>query len=273
MLEFIYKEGETMKIIIIQNTVKKVLKASIENVKQLIKQKSFENLDFIVLPEMFTTPYQIDLFHEYQQDNHSEVIKFLSELAIEYHAYVIGGSVVEVSRGKLYNTSYIFNRQGKVIKKYRKIKLFSVIYPDGTSFDEGEVLEAGQDLGIFETEFGMMGIMICFDIRFPTLALSLMKKQAKVIFVPGAFNQFTGPLHWQTTFRARAIDNQLFMVGASPSNESYGTYKTYGHSLIVDPWGKIIKELDGNSGFIEVEIDLNLIDEVREKLPIVKNIK
>jgi len=260
-----------MKILVIQNSVKEVINDSFREVENLINQTTLKFLDFIVLPEMFSTPYQVGLFKSYQQTDNSEVIKFLTKLAIKHQAYVIGGSVVESADGKLYNTAYIFNREGCLIKKYRKIKLFSVTYPDGSNFDEGQVLSSGNEEGIFDTEFGKMGIMICFDIRFPLIAANLMKKQAKIIFVPGAFNDFTGPLHWQTTFKARAIDNQLFMVGASPSSESYGTYKTYGHSLVVDPWGKVIKELNSKNGIIEVEIDLNLIEEVREKLPIVKN--
>ncbi len=115
--------------------------------------------------------------------------------------------------------------------------------------------------------------MICFDIRFPELADKLMKLGAKVIFVPAAFNTYTGPLHWQTTFRARAIDNQLFFVGCSPSADSFGEYCIYGHSIVTNPLGEILNELKEEPGVIIQKLDLKEIEEVRNKIPIVKNKK
>jgi len=262
-----------MKLLLIQNDVFKEIKDSLNNLENLLLSFKKERLDFIVFPEMFTTPYQIDLFNEYVQNDNSQVVKWLKDIAIRYEAYVIGGSVPEQINNNIYNTSYIFNRSGDLIKKYRKMNLFSVVYPDNSSFDEGAVLSPGEEIGVFATEFGVMGIMICFDIRFPILANEIMQKEAKIIFVPGAFNDFTGPLHWETTFRARAIDNQLYMVGVSPSSNSYGTYKTYGHSLIVNPMGQVIKSLDRKQGVICMDIELEEIEKVRKLIPIVYNKK
>ena len=261
-----------MKILIVQNKVFEKVEDTIDNIEKILSKTNLENLDFIVFGEMFTTPYDISLFKDYQQKNEeSLVLKFLKDLSIKTKAYVVGGTVVENSDNKLYNTSYVFNRVGEVIKKYRKQKLFSIIYPDGSEFSENKVLTPGVKAGIFDTEYGKMGIMICFDIRFPLLATELMKSGAKVIFVPAAFNDFTGPLHWQTCFKARAIDNQLFLVGASPSADSFGDYKTYGHSLVVDPLGKILGELSKKSDFLEIDINLDDIDHARSILPIIRN--
>ncbi len=262
-----------MNILVVQNTVQKNIEDSLKNVESLIKKSKSQKLDFIVLPEMFTTPYQVELFNTYKQTDDTEVITFLQNLAQKHQSYIIGGSVPEYNQTKLYNTTYIINRNGKIIHKYRKIHLFSITYPNGKTFDESETLTAGETLGVFDTEFGKMGVMICFDIRYPKLAQKLTDEGVKVIFVPGAFNQFTGPLHWETTFKARAIDNQLFFVGCSASSHSYGDYQTHGHSLIVDPLGKIIKSLGRDEALINTQLNLNEITRVREQLPIQKNKK
>ncbi len=260
-----------MKILMVQNTVRKYIKDTILEINQMLEKIDFDKVDFIVFPEMFTTPYEHKYFQLYKQSQNDEVNEFLSDLAKKTNAYIIGGSIPEYNDGKIYNTSNVFDRKGNLIAKYQKIHLFSVEYPNGESFSEKEILSQGEDIVTFETEFGIMGVMICFDIRFPEQAELLREKGAKIIFVPAAFNTFTGPLHWEVTFRARAIDNQLFIIGVSPSRESFGSYNTYGHSLAVDPYGKIIKKLSEKSGLIEVEIDLDLIEEARNKIPIIKN--
>ncbi len=260
-----------MQVLVVQNKVYKNIESTIKHIETLISQRKISKFDVLVLPEMFICPYQTDLFAEYAQKENSIVHLFLKRIAMNYHSYIIGGSIPEDSSGLLYNTSYIYNPQGEIIFKYRKIHLFSIVYPDNTSFNEAASLSSGDKIGVFSTEFGKMGIMICFDIRYPLLADKLTSAGVQAIFVPGAFNDFTGPLHWQTTFKARAIDNQLFMIGCSPSTDSYGTYKTYGHSIIVDPLGKVIKELDKSPGIIEYNLDLSQVTEVRQKLPILKN--
>ncbi len=259
-----------MRLLIIQNTVQKKITDSLKNVDNILSKVTDETIDFIVLPEMFTTPYEVERFEAYSQTDTSETITHLQHLAQKYNAYVIGGSVPEKTNTHLYNTSYILNRKGKIIHKYRKIHLFAITYPNGETFDERDTLNAGNRLGVFETEFGKMGVMICFDIRYPLLAQKLTNAQVSAIFVPGAFNQFTGPLHWETTFKARAIDNQLFMIGCSASSASYGNYQTYGHSLIVDPLGSVIDSLKDQEGYLDITIDLEDIPTVRNKLPIQK---
>lgn len=260
-----------MKLLVVQNKVAKNIIETIRQISSLLENVDFSNIDFIIFPEMFTTPYEEGYFRLFAQDTSGKVIKFLKELSLRANAYIIGGTVPEKSDKDIFNTSYIFDRTGEIIAKYRKIHLFSIKYPNGEIFDEAKTLSRGKEVVTFDTEFGTMGIMICFDIRYPEQASQLQKQGVKVIFVPAAFNTYTGPLHWETTFRARAIDNQLFMVGASPSRESFGNYSTYGHSLCVDPYGKVIRELNESTEIMDVEIDLELIDEVRTNIPIIKN--
>ncbi|MDA3932103.1 MAG: carbon-nitrogen hydrolase family protein [Tenericutes bacterium] len=260
-----------MKVLIIQNSVKETVKENMNHIQELLSTKTDEQYDFIILPEMFMTPYELNYFQINQQNQNSDVIQQLKGIAKQFNSYLIAGSIPETENGNIYNTSFIFNRKGELITKYQKIHLFSVIYPDGKKFSESDCLSPGNNIVSFNTEFGKMGVMICFDIRFPYLAKKIRDLNTKVIFVPAAFNNYTGPLHWHTTFKARAIDNQMYFVSASPARESFGEYQPYGHSLVVDPYGKIINELSEHEDSMTVDIDLNLIKEARESIPIIKN--
>jgi predicted amidohydrolase len=260
-----------MKLLVIQNKVYETIEENIQHLSSLMDNIPMEDLDVIVFPEMFTTPYELKYFQINQQDSDGQVIHFLKHVAKKHSAYVIGGSVPENEKGALYNTSYILNRKGQIISKYRKIHLFSVTYPNGKTFRESDVLSSGNQLSIIETEMGKIGIIICFDIRFPELIKKYRMAGCHTLIVPGAFNTYTGPMHWQTTFKARAIDNQIFMVGASPANDSFGDYEPYGHSIAIDPYGKIIEELDDTEGYFIIDIDSSFINEPINRIPIIKN--
>lgn len=262
-----------VKILLVQNQVKEKIIDSFTGIEKILSNYQRDQLDFIVLPEMFMCPYQINSFAEYSQNDKSLVIEWLKKISVIYSSYVIGGSIPEKKGSKIYNTSYIFNRTGKIIKKYRKKHLFSVTYPNGKTFKESDILSSGKSDGIFTTEFGTMGVMICFDVRFPDLAADLRKKGARIIFIPAAFNTFTGPLHWEITFRARAIDNQLFVFGVSPSSDSFGSYDTYGHTIAIDPLGRIIDLLGEKQDSCLIEINLDDIEEARNTIPIIRSEK
>jgi predicted amidohydrolase len=262
-----------MKIVVVQNKVHEQINLTLNGIKELLKNFDLSNSDFLVFPEMFMTPYESKYIINYKQTIKGNVINFLKNLAIKYNTYVIGGSIPFLDNNLLYNTTFTINRDGKIINRYDKMHLFEVTYPNGIHYSEKDIFNDGNEVGIIDTEFGEIGVMICFDIRFPELADKLMKLGAKVIFVPAAFNTYTGPLHWQTTFRARAIDNQLFFVGCSPSADSFGEYCIYGHSIVTNPLGEILNELKEEPGVIIQKLDLKEIEEVRNKIPIVKNKK
>ena len=261
-----------MKLAVVQSSVKPTILENLHHVDNIMALLP-NDIDMIVLPEMFVTPYENRYFNQNSIQKNDENYQFISQLAKKYNVFLVAGSVPEKHHEKLYNTSFVFNPKGEEIAKYRKIHLFQVEYPDGTTYSEGDVLSAGEKITTFDTPFGKIGVIICFDARFPKLARKLRKKGVKMIVAPAAFNDFTGPLHFDLTFRARAMDNQLFMVAASPSSNSFGEYNVYGHSLVVDPYGKIIEQLDKAEDVIITTVDFNLIDEVRKAIPIVKNEK
>jgi len=256
-----------INVAIIQNKVYEKKEDTFKHITTMLTDLKDE-IDMIVFPEMFSTPYQYDYFRRYAEKTHGVSYRFLKEVAIKHNAVVVGGSVPERSNGYIYNTSWVFDSKGKQIAHYRKKHLFAVEYPDGTVFNEGDVLTAGQQDVVFDTSLGKMGLMICFDVRFPSFAERLTDSGATFLLVPAAFNTYTGPMHWHVTMRARAIDNQVFLMAASPARDSYGSYEPYGHSLIVDPLGNIISEAKEQPEVIQATIDPAFIHEARRILPI-----
>ena len=155
-----------------------------------------------------------------------------------------------------------------MIAKHRKMHLFDIDVKGGQTFRESATLTAGDTVTVFDTEFGKMGLCICFDIRFPELGRLMALKGAKVIFVPAAFNETTGPAHWELNFRSRALDNQCWYVGTSSALDPYANYHAWGHSILVSPWGAVIEQLDETPGQMVNAIDLELADDIRAQLPL-----
>ena len=124
---------------------------------------------------------------------------------------------------------------------------------------------------VFDTEFGKMGLCICYDFRFPELARLMVDKGAQVIIVPAAFNMTTGPPHWELMFRQRAVDNQVYTIGAAPARDLNAGYHSWGHSIAVDPWGKVLMEMDEKLAVKVVELELDEVKKVREQLPLLKH--
>ena len=252
---------------VIDNKAENLKKASL-----MISQSVAENADFIVLPEMFNCPYSNDKFIEYQEDeNDSQTLDLISGLASSNNVYILAGSIPEKEDDKLFNTSYLFNRKGEIIAKHRKMHLFDIDVKDKITFKESDVLTAGDNFTIADTEFGRIGIGICYDVRFPELARIMVENGALVLFYPGAFNMTTGPAHWELLFRSRALDNQVFCVGVAPALNESASYHSYGHSIISNPWGELISQANAEEELIISEIDLSEIKKVREELPLLKN--
>lgn len=245
---------------------------NVRKVREYLEKLKDQNLDFVVLPEMFCCPYKTENFPAYAEEEGGEVWKQLSEYAKHYGIYLVGGSIPEKdAKGRVYNTTYVFDRQGKQIGKHRKAHLFDIDVTGGQYFRESDTLTAGDSDTVFDTAFGKMGVIICFDIRFPEMVRMTVNDGAKVIFVPAAFNMTTGPAHWELSFRARALDNQIYMVGRAPMRDVAADYKSWGHSIITDPWGTVIGMLDEKEGVLTAELDLDYEAQVREELPLLKS--
>ncbi len=230
-----------------------------------IREAAANGADFAVLPEMFCCPYDNACFRNFGEAAGGQTQSALSRLAGELGIYVVGGSVPELADGNVYNTSYVYDRQGRELARHRKAHLFDIDVAGGQRFFESDTLTPGDQITTFDTEFGPMGLCICFDLRFEELARCMALRGAKCIFVPAAFNMTTGPAHWELLFRQRAVDNQCFTVGVSPARNMDASY---GNSLAVDPWGTVLCRAEGEATVLYAELDLSKIESVRSQLPI-----
>ena len=261
-----------VRIALCQMNVVDDKKANLKKAGSLIADSADRNADFIVLPEMFNCPYSNDKFVEYGENEHDScTLNTISQLAESYNVYILAGSIPEREGDKLYNTSYLFDKTGSIIAKHRKMHLFDIDVKGRITFKESDVLTAGDEFTIADTDFGRIGIGICYDVRFVEPARIMAEKGAEILFYPGAFNQTTGPAHWELLFRSRALDNQVFCIGVAPALNIDASYHSYGHSIAVNPWGEVIAQAGEKEELVICEIDLSEIKKVREELPVLKN--
>ena len=258
-----------IKIASLQTKVYEDKYDNIEKLAELIVSGAADGADIISLPEMWNCPYQTENFPVYAEPAQGDSWLALSTIARKNKAYVVGGTIPELGEdGKVYNTSYVFDREGNQIGKHRKVHLFDIYAHGEQVFKESDTLTGGDAFDTFETEWCSMAVNICFDIRFPESSRIPAIKGAKVIFNPASFNMTTGPAHWELGFRQRAIENQVYMVGTAAAQDPEAGYIGYGHSIITDPWGKVVMQMDEKAGSAITEIDLDYIEEVRAKLPL-----
>ena len=257
-----------MKIALLQLSVSRDKSDNIRRACDAIRHAAKGGIDVAVLGEMFCCPYENSAFRPYGEEQGGETQQALSALAKELGIYIVGGSFPELEGEKVYNTSVVYDREGRELARHRKMHLFDIAVDGGQYFKESDTLSAGDAVTTFETEFGTMGLAICFDIRFSDFFRVMGDMGAQLIVIPAAFNMTTGPLHWDLAFRMRALDQQCFIAGCSPARDTEASYVAYGHSLVVNPWGEIIDQLDEKEGVHVVDIDLNDLAKYRGQIPI-----
>ncbi|MCI8610145.1 MAG: carbon-nitrogen hydrolase family protein [Firmicutes bacterium] len=258
-----------MRIAQMQTRVYQYKEQNLTELEKNLEKISGQGVDLVCLGEMFCCPYETPNFPVYGEPEGGEIWQRLSESARRYGIYLSAGSVPETTEdGKVYNTAYVFDRQGKQIGKHRKVHLFDIDVKGGQRFKESDTLTAGDWCTVFDTEFGKIGLCICFDFRFPELARLMVLEGAKLILIPAAFNLTTGPAHWEVMFRGRAVDNQCFVAGTSPARDMEASYHAWGHTLLVSPWGDVIEEMDEQEGIIINDIDLEETERIRNQLPL-----
>jgi len=246
-----------------------------EEAARWVREAAANGARLVALPEVF-----IWRGNKREEKNAAESIpgsasEFLGGLAREFGVYLLGGSILEAISGsqKAYNTSLLFGPQGNLLASYRKIHLFDVDLENGVTARESDTREFGQAIVVTETDLCPMGLSICYDIRFPELYRTLVMQGAQLIFVPSAFTAYTGKAHWEPLLRARAIENQVYVIAPDQFGKNPKSFETHGHSMIVDPWGKVVAELPDGPGVVMAEIDLDYLAKVRAELPALKHRK
>ena len=264
-------ETQKFKLALIQMKGDATNDQNLSNAVEKVQRAASAGADVVVLPEMFSCPYKASNFPIFAQEDGGANWQKLSETAAKNGIYLVAGSMPEREGKNIYNTSYVFDRHGKQIAKHRKMHLFDGDLPGGANFHESDTLSAGNQVTVFDTEFGKMGLIICFDIRFPELSRLIIEKGARMIIVPAAFNMTSGPAWWEIMFRTRATDNQVYMAGCAPARDEKAGYVAWGHSIVVDPFGKIIQQLDEKESILYEDIDLARVEEFRSQYKILKS--
>lgn len=255
------------KLAVIQIRTELDKAVTMEKAERMVKEAAQNGAKVVVLPEMFNCPYAHGWFRKFADAEKGESVETMSRWARENGIILVGGTIPEKAGEKLYNTCFVFNEQGQIIAKHRKAHLFDVDIKGGIRVMESKSFAAGNEITVFDTSLGRMGVIVCFDIRFPEMVRAMAKRGAEVIFCPAQFNMTTGPKHWELSIRARAIDNEVYFVGASSARYEGFDYEAWGHSTVADPFGIVVATCDETEQILYCDIDLNEVDSVRQQLP------
>ena len=245
--------------------------ANIQRAGSLVAEAAREGAALVVLPEIWNSPYSNESFPKYAEDtssNDAPSFRFMSDAAREHGIVLVGGSIPTRKDDKLYNTCFVFGKTGDLIGSYSKLHLFDIDIPGKITFKESDTLTGGEGLTTIDTEVGRLGLGICYDMRFPELAALYASRGVQIMVYPGAFNMTTGPLHWELLQKARAVDNQLFVLTCSPARDEQGGYVAWGHSTAVGPFAEILGTRDETEGIVYADLDLGQIETRRANMPL-----
>lgn len=252
---------------------------NLKQAERLIKIACKGNATFIVLPEVFNFRGNLNKAALFAEPIPGYSTKCISLLAKKYKVWILIGSLLEnVEAGrdlsqKPFNTSVLINSNGKIIAKYRKLHLFDINLK-GKEILESNRNRAGKSPKLVSIKNIKVGLSICYDLRFPELYRFYSKKGAQIICIPSSFTKPTGEAHWHTLIKARAIENLSYVIAPNQAGIGSGSIKTYGHSLVVDPWGKILAEGPANGeAVIYANIDLEYLKKIRRNLPVLEHRK
>ena len=252
------------------NSISQNLKKTEKLIHKAIKQKT----DFILTPEVSSlfSLNKKQLLKVCKSMNEDNYIKGIKIIAKKYKKWILIGSVIiKISKTKLVNRSVLIDNNGKIRTFYDKIHMYDVVLSKREKYFESKTFSAGNKLKSFNLPWGKLGLSICYDLRFPNLYRKLSKSGSLFISIPSAFTETTGKKHWHTLVKARAIENFCYILAPAQGGTHYNGRKTYGHSMIVSPDGKILKELKKSEGVITVSINQNLPKKLRKVIPSLKS--
>jgi predicted amidohydrolase len=258
----------------IQNTATRDLDASLAAASALVREAAGAGADFIALPEHCSVmDSRTEAWHAqaFALAEHPTLAKFRA-LAAEVGRWLLVGSLPARSPdGRIANCSVLLDPAGEVVTSYDKIHMFDVDLSTGERFRESDDFQPGVEGRLVETPWGLMGMSVCYDLRFPQLYRALAQAGARILTVPAAFTKVTGDAHWHVLMRARAIENGCFVIAPCQTGNNYGRRHCCGHSLIIDPWGEVLADGGDEVGFVMAEIDMARVDEVRAMIPSLKH--
>ena len=274
-----------MRVAAIQMVSTPTIEQNLFAAARLISQAAEKGAELIVLPEVFATLEGLSPLAEVGEIAHPAIPSlgatplqdFLASQAAKHALVIVGGTIPLLSRadgsliedGRVRASSLVFNAQGERVARYDKVHLFDVQVSDAQAqYSESLSYEAGSELACVEVEGCQVGLSVCYDLRFGELYRQLVTLGAQLITVPAAFTAVTGAAHWEPLLRARAIENQCYIVAAAQGGKHSETRETWGHSMIIDPWGVVLDCVSTGEGIAIADIDLAHIDDIRLCMPI-----
>jgi predicted amidohydrolase len=267
-----------MRVALCQMNSTEDVDANVAQAEALLREAGTAGVDLAALPEVWPCQGSALQMRAAAEPIPGARTERLAQIAREHGMWVHGGSVLELDgepgRERVFNTSVLFDRDGELVATYRKIHLFDADPPGAVPSRESFLFAAGDGVVVADTEFGRAGMSICYDVRFPELYRSLVVQGATIVFVPAAFRAETGRAHWDVLLRARAIEDQCFVIAAAqwgswgpPGRER----NTFGNGMVVDPWGRVLARAADGVGVTCAELDLDEVRRVREMLPALRH--
>ncbi|HYD50172.1 MAG TPA: carbon-nitrogen hydrolase family protein [Terriglobales bacterium] len=248
--------------------------ANLAKAEGFVRQAAAAGAGLVVLPEVFAWRGPQSGEHAIAESIPGPSSERMAALADECRIHLLAGSLHEAADGdKVFNTSLLFGPDGATLARYRKIHLFDVDIAGQVTIRESDSRRAGDQAIVAQTSLGTIGMSVCYDLRFPELYRQLTFAGARIIVVPSAFTFTTGSAHWETLLRARAIENQVYIVAANQIGAGPGGVADYGNSMIVDPWGRVVARAGDREMTIYGEIDFDYQDKVRRQLPCLQHVR
>ena len=264
-------EAETLRVAAVQLQSQDDLAQNLEQCARFVDSAARDGAKLVVLPENCAYFGPDEARHKLAERlrEPGPMLRALAEMAHKASVYLVAGGVPEASENpaRPFNTAVVYGPDGQLVTSYRKIHLFDVALPDGTSLCESAATEPGSSVVTFDIGRFRVGLSICYDLRFPELYRELVRRGANVLLVPAAFTLHTGKDHWHPLLRARAIESQCFVIAAAQFGKHPRGRLTYGHSLVIDPWGTVIAEASDRVEAVGARLDLGYLEQVRAAVP------
>ncbi|MBI2785302.1 MAG: carbon-nitrogen hydrolase family protein [Legionella longbeachae] len=243
---------------------------NLQHLEKLMQQARAEDAELVVLPENFAFMglNEKDKLQIGEVYGEGPIQQKISHLAKKFSMWVIAGTIPLKGMGsKVRASCLVYDAEGKSVARYDKIHLFDVNVSPNEAYQESMFIEPGHELALVDTPVGKIGLTVCYDLRFPELYQLLMLQGAQLFTVPSAFTSQTGIAHWEVLLRSRAIENLCYVLAANQGGLHDNGRSTYGHSMIVNPWGKILSQMEAGKGVVTVNIDLQEQEELRRNFP------
>lgn len=250
--------------------------ANLLEAEKLIAEASKAGAKLVALPENFAIMgmHELDKVKVSEPDGNGVIQEFLATTAKKYAVWIVGGTIpLQANQpDKVRAACLIYDDQGNRVARYDKVHLFDVSLPDsGEEYRESDSVEPGEGFCVVETPFGRLGVAVCYDLRFPEFFRSMSRQQLDIIVIPSAFTAKTGAAHWEILLRARAIENLCYVIAPNQGGFHKNGRQTFGHSMIVDPWGVVLDCYKAGAGFVSANIDKNRLEKTRASFPVLEH--